>query len=484
MCGCLHNRQARSAQRKIELTDRLLERIGSFLVCLVVLVAPWLFGAWEMWWFWLFTLLIFVAALCFSLRLLLSSLTPEVSHAPPIRRPPRRPAWIVLLTFLPFLAYATVRMLQTNVCVDAERSVLLFATPLLVAAHLVFGSSSQLRRVMSGLIMLDLCLLGLYGLVNHALTGSRMVLWAKGYELYTASDRASGSYFCPDHYAGIMELALCLALALLLTRNTGKRLNIAAALLAFIALAGVVLSKSRGGGLAVLVILGSGLVWGFWQWRPWIRWGFRAAALTALIAAVISFACIASTYTERFVSYFGGQELLGKSWEDARDIVVARVSPASRPRMIGAALRAWKTNPAFGIGPGMHQNLWPHFAATADGDRERGIWPRFTNHEFHSYEVHSDWVQLLEEYGLIGFGLFLVPALACFLVLLGALRHSARRPTDPAAHALVMAGLFAWVCMAFHSLGDFNMQMPATVWMLAAMLALALSGAAEVRTLR
>ena len=36
----------------------------------------------------------------------------------------------------------------------------------------------------------------------------------------------------------------------------------------------------------------------------------------------------------------------------------------------------------------------------------------------------------------------------------------------------VLGGILAFVCMAFHSFGDFNLQIPATVWLLAVILAM------------
>ena len=43
------------------------------LVLAVVLASPWLFGAWEMWWFWPFAVAIFFAAALFGLRMVLAA---------------------------------------------------------------------------------------------------------------------------------------------------------------------------------------------------------------------------------------------------------------------------------------------------------------------------------------------------------------------------------------------------------------------------
>ena len=98
-----------------------------------------------------------------------------------------------------------------------------------------------------------------------------------------------------------------------------------------------------------------------------------------------------------------------------------------------------------------------------------------TNHYFHSYEVHSDWLQLLEEYGIVGFVLFLIPCLIWFFVIKEKLPDESQVYDDtgyPPLFAAPLAALLAFICMAFHSLGDFNLQMPATVWLLSAILTL------------
>jgi len=155
------------------------------------------------------------------------------------------------------------------------------------------------------------------------------------------------------------------------------------------------------------------------------------------------------------------------------------LSRTCRGRMYGGAVRAWKSAPWFGIGPGMHQNLWPHFAATEDGDRESGVWPTLSNDYMHSYEVHNDWLQLLEEYGVVGALLFLVPfGFVCFFFVSGIRREGRlwQRGGEMAGGEMqfvyLLSGVLALAAMGFHSLGDFNLQMPATVWVFAVILAL------------
>lgn len=460
-----------------------LSRLSYVLTLVAVLLAPWLFGAWEAWWFWPFSLMVFLGAGCFAARLLIradDTLESGGRWSQRVDHGSRAPG-VALGGYLLFLLYAFVRFLQADVALDAERSFLLFLTPLLIVLPIVYGFQRSQLKTLYVLLLADLFLLGVYGIANHALTGSRLVMWCKGYPAYYEDGRASGTYYCPDHFAGIMELALSMALGVLLTRGLGVRRKAAVVVLGVLALVGIVLSKSRGGGLTTVFVGCVALVWGFAQWPRYYRWWYRVSIGAVAAIVVVVFAHSSIPYMVRFRSYFGWGDTRSRTRREVVDTAVRRLTRSGRGRMIAAALRAWRTQPVFGIGPGMHQNLWAHFAASEDGDREGGVWPSVTNTTFHSYEVHSDWVQFLEEYGIVGLLLFLFPAATVFWILDRALARETRDRerndwggTGRRDHAVVLGSLLAVACMAFHSLGDFNLQMPATVWLLATIVALAL----------
>lgn len=454
-----------------------LRRAALVFLGLGILPAPWFFGAWERWWFWPFAFCLFASGFCLALHGLARVRRGEtlLDDAPtPGQLSRLRP---VLLAALPFLAYAALRVALTPVYLDAERSFLLFATPLLAGGIAAFGLTKDEQRLLLLLIVIDLALLGLYGAANHALTGSRSVLWAPQYAQYTG--RAGGSYHCPDHFAGVMELAFALGLAYTLSRACGLGLRLAGAALAALAAGGVVLSQSRGGGLTLLVVVGAAFVWGFDQWPPEVRvWNRLSLAVAPLIVALLLLQGN-SAYGRRF------RDMLPGAGTTCASLVESALD-SPRGRMIPAAYRSWRTAPLFGIGAGMHRNVWPAIAATPDGNREAGIPPSQWNDTFHSYEVHSDWLQLLQEYGGAGFVLFLLPVAVLLRLLLAALarerlwwRRGLVRTRSTRDQAVVLGGLFCGTAMAFHSLGDFNLQIPATTWLLGTILGLATAAAAR-----
>jgi O-antigen ligase len=458
--------------------DAVLKWAGFGLTAVAVFAAPWFFGAWEMWWFWLFAVMIFGATACFTVRLLL---TPALGRG---RFHVSSPLLTAAAVCLPFLAYAFVRFLQARVFMDAERSFLLFLTPVLLAFSLTASLSARQWRIWTALLAADFLLLGGYGIVNHFVWQDAKVMWMPGFPQYVQAHRATGSYYCPDHFAGVMELALSVGLAAVLARGKQPVWRTTGALLCAVALLGILLSKSRGAGVVagsmLLVTAGIGLM----PYPSAARWTVRGALILVLLAVAAFVLWAPHSYARRFREY---------PWQ--------RLQDSDRVIMAQGALRAWQSSPSaivFGIGPGMHQHLWPRFAASADGDAAAGRWPSRLNTSFHSYQVHSDWIQLLEEYGLVGFALFLAAAGYVMNVLFrGWRRYCARvlgrgpeqapddafreRGAKPArSHGWpLLAGLLALTALAIHSLGDFNLQMPATVWLLAALTADALAAAAR-----
>jgi O-antigen ligase len=394
----------------------------------------------------------------------------------------------VLLLGLPLLAYATWWLTQPVVYMLAEISVLLLVTPVLLAAIVIFGMTTEQRRRLFIYIMLNLFLLGLYGVINHAITGSRIVLWAPGYEQYMRDHRATGSYFCPNHFSGIMEIATAMGLGVFLTRRVSHLQRAIGLSLIALGCVAVVLSKSRGGGLTLLVIFAASLYWGFTNWPRRARWWWRAACVAMGGILVTGMILLADGFIERYEQYVRPDRLQGLSLKDASADLGRRIEDSSRGRMFAGAYRAWQSAPVKGIGPGMHTTLWPHFAAETDGDAIAAVWPTRSNHHFWSDETHSDWLEMLEEYGLVGFVLLLLPVTYLFFVLSRALRqdrtlrweHKTTGTHFP-RESMVLGAILAFIAMAFHSTADFNLQMPATVWLLSAILALPIGMMGEKR---
>ena len=443
-------------------------RWGAWL-CLAVslLAAPWFFGGWEIWWFWSLLIPILVASGMAALSLIIN------------------PGWIRVLDiesrvlsiqlciwYSVFVVYSFLSMRLAPVHMPAERAFLLVLIPLLIGLMVLFCFSRRQIRILVTLMAVNIGCEAIYGLANHVVTGSSMVMWAPGFPQYYTDGRASGSFYCPNHFAGMLVMGLCLAGGFGLSRSTRPVVRWLCGLLALLCIAGIVISKSRGGmissacALLVLPFL-AGVQWTRKKRRK-LMLGFAAglvfiSVLTALLPP-------GKAAVARLISYWPDQA--AKESSVYPEFWVRFRQGHSRPVMFEGAYHAWRTAPILGIGGGMHEVIWPAVAAGIDGDREQGIWPIRPYDGYHSYYVHNDWLQLLEEYGLVGMGLFLIFAGVGVTVLIQGIRiEVASRGGGEgegrggrAPFGMIQASIIFVVALSVHSIGDFNLHIPANNW--------------------
>lgn len=456
---------------------KYLDGLTFGIISLFVLAAPWMLGSWEMWYFWPMAALLFAGITIGGIRLFLLAMRQDGADDPDMVAPRLKSSRFLTLVacWLPFLIYATIRHQQTPVVMDSERIWLLIVTPALLIVTIWLNFSHRQSLFLFQSLAVSMVLQAAYGFVAFYVFEDKYVMWAPNFFGYHG--RAQGSFFCPNHFSGYLELGFGMGLAVMLTAlPAGNRrcraFHIAGgAILLLSSLAGIAISQSRGGWLTLPVVLAAAGIFGLGAFPRRTAFLLRTGGVTVLLA-LIMVAMITDNPIRRRIHRWPAFTPAARQPEKSlpRDMF-ERARFTSRGRMIGGALRAWRSAPLWGIGPGMHQNLWFKFAATGDGDRESGRWPTQTNHDFHSYEVHSDWVQLLEEFGLAGLALFLPGYLALNLVLLHKIR---RKPPHNSDSCRALAAWLGLVAISFHSLGDFNLQIPAVNWALAALVALGL----------
>lgn len=454
------------------------------LVALTI-AAPWCFGSWEMHWFWLSAGILFLAAFFAGAGTLLDACThatDETQFPFPRFRSEKRLAFLAL-SAAPFLLYLAWRLgrpvdaAHPVVAMEAQRCALLFLTPCLLVATLFLVLNRRRLRILAGVFYVNCVLLALCAAHSYFTSGGNQILWVASPFAYR---RACAPFFCPNSFVDMMNFALFLALSLLVSRGIRLRTKLLVALGLPAILTAWFFTMSRGGILSFAATLPLFIVLGFRGYRPLTRWLVGLVSLALVLGGLWALFNVPNPIKTRFDSHSVTQAVL--HYRENGDKAKKTLSDAfhygfDRGLYIDAALRAWRSSPVLGIGPGQHSPRWPQFAASDDGDATADPvkFPRVTNHYYHSYEVHSDWVQLLEEFGIIGFALFLVAA-ACWTASLVAARHhgfSHHRPyLQPADRAFPLCALLCTASMAFHSFGDFSLQIPAVTWAFATLLAL------------
>jgi len=259
-------------------------------------------------------------------------------------------------------------------------------------------------------------------------------------------DGAKGTYMNRDHFAGLLEMALPLALvcsvAVLRTEHSRHESPALPAIKACIGitvfvllLSGIMLSLSRGAFVASLAATVVVLLAIFFIRKPkdrpadsgkrWIRWAGMCAALV-LIAAGFLF-----LPTDSFIARFAelpstegvSSEMRVQIWRDTTHLI--------------------RDYPLFGCGAGSYASCFLRYKKVA---------PMQTV----DY-AHNDYLQVLAEFGIFGFVAGVV--LVCRFLQL-ALR-GARRASSADQRYVAIACLGAMVAILLHSLVDFNMYVPA-----------------------
>ncbi|MBQ8571185.1 MAG: O-antigen ligase family protein [Kiritimatiellae bacterium] len=420
----------------------LFHKLAFFCVCGVAILGPWAFSAWEMWWFWPIALLLFAGVLFAGVGSIIEMIinssygdtAPEVGYFIFGKR-----KLVMLISIIPFIAYAIVRFVfhtdtqHQFVYMDGERSLLLFITPVLLAVTMLLVCTRKRLVWLCFAILINMFLVAIYSIINHYVTNDTLVLWFEVPRSMWYGGRATGVFFCPNHLSAFMNFGIIFSIAILLTpRKKGVDLKqvlwlniLAATVLPFLLWANV-LTLSRGGMASLFVALVVGLsIFGFSNVKPLKRIGI---ILGVIISAVLLLVLIFSTENivhERCKKH-GFYKLMT---EESEQSFGERLHETfwygfDRGWYIGSALRAWESNPVWGIGPGQHSSRWGEFAATPDGTREPFKAPKMRNDGYHLYEVHSDWTQLLEEYGIVGIVLFIIPMLTIFGGLINAKRQA------------------------------------------------------------
>jgi len=236
-----------------------------------------------------------------------------------------------------------------------------------------------------------------------------------------------GPYANHSHYAGLMEMLVPVPLVFCLTRFAKGRVRAVAAGGAALMASTIFLSGSRGGMVAIVVEF---IVLGFILVR--LKSGSKSVRGLGYFAVMVVFLLIG----------VGGVELTQR---------VATLGSETQHEISGGVrwtinkdgIRMFAKKPILGWGLGAFPIAYPQFRTF------------YTN--FFVNEAHNDYLQLLVEMGLVGFGIML-----WFLINLfrSAIRKLPDWPNEIGG-AVALACLMGCVGILVHSFVDFNLEVQA-----------------------
>jgi len=232
-----------------------------------------------------------------------------------------------------------------------------------MGARLLLHRTWHLQTLTFVLIFLAVLLSG-YAVYQHY-SGKAFVLWKPQYPSYYG--RASATFVCPNHYAGLMAMMIPMTLSLFLwaDRSAPYRLFLLYAIIAMSS--GLFLSFSRGGLIAMVVGVCVAMIIGSHR------------KTLAVSVCVILLGIGLGTGAFLLYTYHPTQ------WH--RFSEATQHGDACRFLIWPAALEIFRDHPIFGVGPLLFDEWHSHYRGT--------LLNRATY-------VHNDYLQLLADYGLIG----------------------------------------------------------------------------------
>ncbi|HEY6766232.1 MAG TPA: O-antigen ligase family protein [Candidatus Sulfotelmatobacter sp.] len=331
--------------------------------------------------------------------------------------------------FLPMAAFAALILFQIAVHATAYRHDSINGAMILCAYAMLCFLLSQtlLRSSQAKKLAVILCIYGC-AVAALALLGG---VAPNGKLYWLREPRMGGWIYGPyvnhNHYAGLMEMLIPIPLVLALTQMARKKERLIAAAGAALMAGTIFLSGSRGGMLALLVEL---MLLGVIAIRK--QKGMRLALIAATFLVILGGLSI----------WLGGAELGHRIFSVSSD-TRSEISGDMRWNIDRDGFRMFLQHPLTGWGLGTFPVVYPQFRSF------------YTN--FFVNQAHNDYLQLLVETGLLGFGIMI-----WFLVVFyrQAWKKIANWTSDVGG-AVSLACILGVTGILVHSALDFNLQIPA-----------------------
>ena len=348
-------------------------------------------------------------------------------------------AWVLLI----FIIYTFYHYLNADVEYTARREVLKLLTYgmifLVVMNNLYKSDCSQI--IMFTLVITG-TLIAIYGSIQ-VIIGSDHVWHFVRPAQYLG--RGSGTFINPNHFAGWLGMLLPLCLAYVLLGRINLTMRILLGYSAIMLLFGIAVSMSRGGWISTSLMLF--VFVGVIGWQKKFR-------LKVIITACLFFTAISLFFIK---SDFAQDRITKANTPGTLDHI------QSRTELWSAASNVWKEEKLFGVGPG-------HFD-------HRFSQHRPTTLQSRPIRVHNDYLNILVDWGLIGFLIVGVWFSSLAYVIKRCWKYSQRTASDFSSKtsnraAFVLGSTIGLGSLAVHSFVDFNLHIPSNAMLASTIAAL------------
>ncbi len=418
-----------------------------YALLLLLALTPLPYGAVESWSIALWEICVFAVTLMWAAQAAIEGRLKIVAN--PLALPMIALLVVAVIQILPIDSGGERQTISYDAYVTSQTAIKIFASICFFLLFATFVNDNDRRYLAVNVIIAVCVLIALIG-VGQFYTGN--VLWQRG---------VFGPFVNRNHFAGFLEMGVGLVGGLIIGRVVKQLMLAIYASCALVLCAGVALSASRGGALALaaeIVFLALVAIPNFissrkskhsseLQGRP-----SRGAVLLRSVAAlVLGLAALAG------VTLLVGSERLVQNISQTQGEIQDELPASerfSRRDIWSATTRLIKDHPYMGVGLGAYQFAYTRYDQSSGAQRVE--------------QSHNDYLQIVADAGLVG-GLI---ALA-FAILLFARGFSAAQTHDREKRAITLGALAGCFAIAVHSFVEFNLQITSNAQLFLALAALA-----------
>jgi O-antigen ligase len=422
-----------------------LEKIIFYAILSLLALTPLPYGAVEPWSTALWEVCVFAVTLMWAAHAAIQGRLKIAAN--PLALPLIALLGVAIVQILPMASGGGRQTISYDAYVTSQAAVKIFASICFFLLFATFVGDDDRRYLAVNVIIAICVLIALVG-IGQSYIGK--MLWQRG---------SYGPFVNRNHFAGFLEMGVGLAGGLIIGRVVKQLMLAIYASCALAMCAGIALSASRGGALALgaeIIFLAIIAIPNFISSRKSkdsVRPGRAGVLLRSAAAILLGFAALGG------VTLLVGSEGLIQNISQTGGETESEATAGerfSRREIWSATGQLIKDHPYTGVGLGAFQFAYTRYDQSSGVQRVE--------------QSHNDYLQIVADAGLVGG----VIALA-FLILLFARGFLAAQTRNMENRAITMGALAGCFAIAVHSFVEFNLQITSNAQLFLALAALATS---------
>lgn len=349
---------------------------------------------------------------------------------------------VAIVQILPLAEGGERQTISFDAYVTSQVAVKISASICFFMLFVTFVNDDE-RRWQAVNVMIFVCVL--IALVGIGQSYIGKALWQRG---------TFGPFVNRNHFAGFLEMGVGLAGGLIIGRIARQLMLAIYASCVLVLCAGIVLSASRGGVLALaaeIVFLALIAIPVYFASRRSRRSGGGGMLLRSAAALILGFAALTGA-----TFLVGSEGLIQNISQTQSDFQVELPASErfSRRDIWSATGNLIKDHPVMGVGLGAFQFAYTRYDQSSGAQRVE--------------QAHNDYLQIVADAGAVGGAIAFV-----FVILLFARGFSAVQSHNKEKRAIVLGALAGCFAIAVHSFVEFNLQITSNAQLFLALAALA-----------